>query len=141
MKKRYGIELVLKKVELAKEIIDHQWSNPNLCIKILSKKIGLKDKELGRLFKKRYGEKITDRINGLRIKGAEKLLGRNHHKISAIASITGFPSRTHFYRVFKKAKKMSPKEYQKGLEKCNMFSDDKMEKMIHENPLISITSS
>lgn len=141
MKKRYGIKLVLKKVELAKEIIDYGWSNPNLSIKTLSQRIGLEGEVLGRLFKKRYEEKITDRINGLRIKGAEIFLGRNHHKISAIASITGFSSRTHFTRVFKKAKKVSPEGYQKGLEKCNIFSDDEIGKMIHENLLISIASS
>lgn len=126
MNRKKNHELLLDKVKEAKAIINCSWSDPDLCIKTLAQRLGVDKEVLGAVFKEQYGERINTKINRLRIKGSERLLEKNQHKISVIASIIGFPSRIQFYRIFKRTKEISPKRYQ---EKCNTFLDEKNGKM------------
>ena len=59
----------------------------------------------------RYGYKINDRINYLRVELAKKLIRKNYLDISEISNMCGFSHRTYFYNVFKKIEGISPAQY------------------------------
>ena len=127
MNRKKNHTLLLEKVKETKDIIDCSWSNSNLCIKTLAQRLGVDREALGAVFKEQYRERINARINRLRIKESERLLKKNQHKISVIASIIGFPSRIRFYQIFREKNGISPKEYQER-KNLTCFQTRKTEK-------------
>ena len=106
-----------------KYVIDHRFTDKNLCIKTISqifeldqmKKSKSLSKNIGIKFKEKYGYKISDRIHYLRIGLAKKLMHEENRSISAIANMCGFSNRIYFYRLFKETEKISPSEYRTKL--------------------------
>ena len=103
-------------LELIRDIIDHEYSNPNICAKTLSSRFSIDCKILGAEFKKLFGYPIHERINMLRIAKAKEYLSDKRYKslpLFVIENALGFNSRINFYRVFKELTGSSPEEYRK----------------------------
>lgn len=66
---------------------------------------------ISRLFKRYTGVKYSEYINVLRIKRAKELLGDNH-PIKEVALDVGYNNLNYFYKKFKKATGMTPRQYQ-----------------------------
>jgi len=66
---------------------------------------------LSRLFKQKNGVGIAEYIADCRIASAKELLADPGNRIQDIPGMTGFTSVQYFYRVFKKATRMTPQEW------------------------------
>lgn len=66
---------------------------------------------LSRLFKKRTGETISEYLNKIRLKKAQKLLLCTSESMGRIAAATGFNSEQYFCNNFKKYCGITPREY------------------------------
>lgn len=73
--------------------------------------LGYNGSYLERVFKKAYGNTVTDEIRLARIFYACDLLLRSSNSIAEIADESGFSSVEDFGRVFKSIKKISPRQY------------------------------
>lgn len=69
------------------------------------------------LFKQRTGTTFVERLTAIRIEEAKRRLMDTDDKIAAIADETGFPNLRHFYRVFKREAKLSPKDFRRRFRK------------------------
>ncbi|WP_438448449.1 helix-turn-helix domain-containing protein [Gorillibacterium sp. sgz5001074] len=63
------------------------------------------------VFKKATGKTLIEYIHMLRIHRAEQLLRAQHHSIQEIGHLVGYSNPTYFGRMFKRFKRMTPKEY------------------------------
>ncbi|HVI49028.1 MAG TPA: AraC family transcriptional regulator [Chitinophaga sp.] len=68
-----------------------------------------------RFFKSRTQQSFVDFVNELRISYACRLMQEKEMNISELASRAGFNHTTHFNRLFKRMKGITPKEYRKSL--------------------------
>src|SRR5262249_36222095 len=68
-----------------------------------------------KLFKKSTGMNFTEFVSRTRIEKARQLLLNPNLRVSEIAYEVGFPSLTHFNRVFKKIVGQSPTDYRDQL--------------------------
>ena len=68
-------------------------------------------KYLSRIFKQNRGISISDYIAGCRIERAKALLIGTSKSVNEIAEMVSIPSRTTFFRLFKKSEGISPNEY------------------------------
>ncbi|MGG4552731.1 response regulator [Paenibacillus humicus] len=69
------------------------------------------------LFKQRTGTTFVERLTAIRMEEAKRRLMGSDDKIAAIAEETGFPNLRHFYRVFKREARLSPKDYRSEFRK------------------------
>ncbi len=77
-------------------------------------------------FRKWTGQSFLDYVQILRIHEAEKLLISTEESVTDIALATGFSSASHFISLFKKHKKITPKQFRKKLTvPQQIFSEDK----------------
>lgn len=72
---------------------------------------GYNEKYLGRLFKSKTGQSISEYCNIRRVSIAKKLLRNSRQRISEIAGQCGFNNVTYFNRIFKKVTGQSPQMY------------------------------
>ncbi len=68
---------------------------------------------LGKLIKNSTGKNYTDIIRELRINEAKRLLRNTSLSVDEIAAATGYESRVHFFRSFRKVVEITPGEYRK----------------------------
>jgi len=66
---------------------------------------------LSRLFKKAYGQTLSEYIWDFKFKKAQDMLREDSIRISAISDKLGFESKAYFTRFFKRMAGMTPKEY------------------------------
>lgn len=83
-----------------------------LSIEELSRKAYMSESNFHRVFKSEMGVSPVEFINNERIKLATSLLHDSRKKIKDIYMECGFNSLSYFIRLFKKKKRLSPKEYQ-----------------------------
>lgn len=76
---------------------------------------GYNEKYLGRLFKAKTGQSISEYCNIRRVSIAKKLLRTSRQRIADIAGQCGFNNVTYFNRIFKKVTGQSPQEYRDSL--------------------------
>ena len=87
----------------------------NLTLDYLSKHFFISTYYLSRTFKKITGLNLTQYVNTIRVKEAEKLLLTTRLNITNISEEVGYDSITHFGRVFKSITGVSPLKYKKTL--------------------------
>ena len=92
----------------------------NLTIKALSNKAYMSESNFHRVFKNELGVSPIEFINVERINHAKSLLQDPKMKIKNIYAECGFNSLSYFTRMFKRAEKISPKEYQSKLRQNNL---------------------
>lgn len=82
-----------------------------LTVAQIAEHVGLSSAYLMRLFKQSFGITMTQFINQVRIKTAENYLLYSEFDIATIAQLVGYNDQAYFTRVFKRLKKISPREY------------------------------
>lgn len=73
--------------------------------------IHLSESAFCKFFKKASGKTFSDYVNDIRVAHAAGLLTETDKPIAAIAYESGFESLTYFNRVFRKKKKITPRQY------------------------------
>lgn len=91
--------------------VRENYSDCNLCVADVAKKIGVNASYLSSFYKEQTDQNLTDYINSIRLKKAEELLKSRSYKINEIAEIVGYGTTNTFIRIFKKGKGITPGEY------------------------------
>ncbi|HEX5668165.1 MAG TPA: helix-turn-helix domain-containing protein, partial [Chitinophagaceae bacterium] len=90
------------------------FKNPDLRISDLAMASGFLSYKLSAYFRKRLYQNFYDYVNGWRINYCTEMIDSGQFRIKtleALASESGFRSRSTFIRAFKKAKDMTPSNY------------------------------
>ena len=96
--------------EQCKEYI-RKYYHQKICIPDIAEALGVSDSHLSRIFKKETGESIQKYSMHMRIERAENLLKYSEASLTEISEYLCFSSQSHFGKVFKVYKNMTPKQY------------------------------
>lgn len=96
--------------EQCKEYI-RKYYHQKICIPDIAEALGVSESHLSRIFKKETGESIQKYSMHMRIEGAENLLKYSEASLTEISEYLCFSSQSHFGKVFKVYKNMTPKQY------------------------------
>lgn len=96
--------------EQCKEYI-RKYYHQKICIPDIAEALGVSESHLSRIFKKETGESIQKYSMHMRIKRAENLLKYSEASLTEISEYLCFSSQSHFGKVFKVYKNMTPKQY------------------------------
>lgn len=88
-----------------------------LTLTQLADKVYVSPWYLSKLLNKFTGMSFSDLLHQARIRKAEKLLDDPSLKIQDISDLLGYYDVTHFSRIFKKMKNMSPNEYRNSIHR------------------------
>jgi len=94
-------------------ISDHY--NTELSLDMVAAHTGLNPSYFSTLFKKETGVNFSNYLLNLRIEKAKLLLANSNLPLINIAVEVGFDNQSYFSNVFKKATKMTPKQYRQSL--------------------------
>ena len=86
-----------------------------LTLTDLAEKVYVSPWYLSKLLNKYTGRSFSDLLHQARIKKAEKLLDDPSLKIQEISDLLGYYDVTHFSRIFKKIKNVSPNEFRNSI--------------------------
>lgn len=93
------------------EIIEKNYSNPDLSIKFICDRLYLSHSHLCVLFKKETGKTLNQYITEFRIDRAKELLEDSTVKLYYVAARVGYTDQNYFTKIFKKLTNMTPSEY------------------------------
>lgn len=96
--------------EQCKEYI-RKYYHQKICIPDIAEALGVSESRLSRIFKKETGESIQKYSMHMRIERAENLLKYSEASLTEISEYLCFSSQSHFGKVFKVYKNMTPKQY------------------------------
>ena len=96
--------------EQCKEYI-RKYYHQKICIPDIAEALGVSESHLSRIFKKETGESIQKYSMHMRIERAENLLKYSEASLTEISEFLCFSSQSHFGKVFKVYKNMTPKQY------------------------------
>lgn len=96
--------------EQCKEYI-RKYYHQKICIPDITEALGVSESHLSRIFKKETGESIQKYSMHMRIERAENLLKYSEASLTEISEYLCFSSQSHFGKVFKVYKNMTPKQY------------------------------
>lgn len=96
--------------EQCKEYI-RKYYHQKIYISDIAKALGISESHLSRIFKKETGESIQEYSMHMRIERAENLLKYSEASLTEISEYLCFSSQSHFGKVFKVYKNMTPKQY------------------------------
>ena len=96
--------------EQCKEYI-RKYYHQKICIPDIAEALGVSESHLSRIFKKETGESIQKCSMHMRIERAENLLKYSEASLTEISEYLCFSSQSHFGKVFKVYKNMTPKQY------------------------------
>ena len=96
--------------EQCKEYI-RKYYHQKIYISDIAKALGISESHLSRIFKKETGESIQKYSMHMRIERAENLLKYSEASLTEISEYLCFSSQSHFGKVFKVHKNMTPKQY------------------------------
>lgn len=98
------------------KIIDENLSSPELSAAMIAERMGLGARVMYRRLAEITDKTLHQMIKESRIEMATKLLYSSKHTIDEIMYRVGYDNRSTFYRNFKEAKGMTPKEYRDGIK-------------------------
>lgn len=117
-------------VEQCKDYI-RQYYHQKLYLTAIAGALGVSESHLAKVFKKETGTTIWEFVLRFRVERAANLLKYSEYSLSEISDYVCFNSQSHFGKVFKQFKHMSPghyrKEYQQKEFSQGFYSDNKME--------------
>lgn len=92
---------------------DKYYLDPTCSLERLEKMTKISKHHLSQFFAMQYNSHFNAHINKLRIEFAKKVLKekKNNITVTELGELSGFNSRTSFFRAFKKFEGMSPSEY------------------------------
>ena len=96
--------------EQCKEYI-RKYYHQKICIPDIAEALGVSESHLSRIFKKETGESIQKYSMHMRIERAENLLKYSEASLTEISEYLCFSTQSHFGKVFKVYKNMTPKQY------------------------------
>lgn len=102
-----------------KQYIGERYQENDLSLSRIAEEFNFSAAYLSALFKANCNQNITDYINSVRIEASCRLLQQGSQTVSSIAEAVGYANTNYFYKVFKKMKGCSPKDYQEGTVKQN----------------------
>lgn len=91
-----------------RSLIDRQYNNPMLDLRMISSQVNLSQSYLSRMFKQKYGTSVAQYINYVRIEKAKELILCGNDSIKAIAIKVGFAGDAQFIRAFKRQEDVTP---------------------------------
>ena len=98
-----------------KEIVERDFGTGGLSLAQLADTFGFSAAYLGRLFHEAAGVSFPEYLNRFRIERAAVMLEDGDLAVSDVMNRTGFTNKTHFYSMFKKYRRMTPREYRRRL--------------------------
>lgn len=104
-------------VKGAKNKIDNEYSNAELCFSVVAKELGVSISYLSKQFKKELGFTYVEYLTRLRIKRAIELLEKTDLRIVEISEKVGYTSQHYFSAVFKKITGVNPNNYMESKNK------------------------
>lgn len=102
-------------INTIKEIVQTNYSSPDLCLNLIADKIGMNPVYLGRLFKKMTQMSVSEYINDCRMELAREMLTNNTATIGEIAEQIGIMNKSHFYTLFKKQFGKTPNDFRNSI--------------------------
>jgi AraC-like DNA-binding protein len=91
----------------------HQHFAEPLTLKQVAHVAGFAPSYFSQLFKQREKVNFESYVNQLRIEHAKELLGVTDLSLERVGQLSGFPLRSYFHRVFKRAVGVTPAEYRR----------------------------
>ncbi|MEH7379259.1 response regulator [Bacillus sp. JJ1533] len=101
-------------VKQAKQIIEFQYSNPDLSAQYIADQLKVNVSYLSRLFKKETGKNLSNFVTEKRIQMAQKLFETTDFKANEVATKVGYTDPRYFSQVFKKVVKITPSNFKRG---------------------------
>lgn len=117
----------LSEKEIASKVrnmIDLQYNNPALDLRMLADSVGYSQSYTSRVFKEKFGINISQYINQVRINVAKEMILKENDNIKEIAIKVGFAGDTQFIRTFKRLEKMTPGLFRNANLKSNSSEND-----------------
>ena len=104
-------------IEETKNIIEKEFSNPDLCVQSAAEYFEITPAHFGKKFKQHFNNVTFNKyLLEQRLNYAIKLLRETDYTNAKIAKMCGFNSENYFYTIFKKNIGSNPKEYKKRLQ-------------------------
>ncbi|MCG8607224.1 AraC family transcriptional regulator [bacterium] len=98
------------RIQKVADYIAHNFYEP-ICIENMAKMAHLSVRQFTNQFRAVHGVTFIQYLHYQRIHFAQQLLAETDQQIAAICFESGFNDLAHFYRVFKKVTKVSPRKY------------------------------
>ena len=98
-------------VSLCQWLIQHNLQDESLSVESLAEELDCTPNHLSKIFHKKTGDRITERINRLRIQNASDALRWTRLSIKAIAAGCGYSGANYFCRIFRQATGRTPQSY------------------------------
>lgn len=102
------------RIRQAKEILDREFTDPQLSVAAVADHLGLSTVYLRRAFKAAYGEAPLAYLQALRLSSAKTLLESGYHTVTEVAQKCGYDSLSYFSAAFRKATGFSPLAYMRS---------------------------
>ena len=100
-------------VSQARTYLNKNYSNPDLNLSLLCQELIISPSYFSSIYKASTGETFLDTLNQIRLEQAKLLLMNTNLKNYEVALKVGFSDPHYFNIAFKKATKMTPKEFAK----------------------------
>lgn len=101
--------------EKARAILEAEYANPQLSLRLVADRLGVNQSYLSRTFKEQYGIGFLACLNQIRVREAKKLLLRGGDSLKTVALQVGFLSDVSLIRVFKKYENTTPGSFRSGV--------------------------
>jgi AraC-like DNA-binding protein len=98
-------------IDTIKDVIQANYSNPNLSLQEIADMLRMSSAYVGRIFKKQETISVADYINEIRLLKSVMLLENNNLPVNEISEKVGFSSPSYFFKLFKKRFGTTPKDY------------------------------
>ena len=103
-----------------KEYITANYSDNQLSVAKIGKKMGIQPARLSKLFKETYGMSMLDYIASVRIHHAKRIIREQNLSVEETAEKVGFIDSNAFIRIFKKLENITPGKYKKSCEESDI---------------------
>ncbi|GGZ85173.1 transcriptional regulator [Streptomyces echinoruber] len=103
----------MRQLRLAKDVMDREWSDPELDLAVVAAHAGYSRYHFLRAFKEAYGETPGQYLTHRRIERAQDLLRTADLTVTEICHLVGFSSLGTFCTRFKEWTGLTPTEYRK----------------------------
>jgi len=101
------------------QLIAASYSDPELSLAVIRHGTGIPEAKISTILEKRTQLRFKPYLNQVRIEEASRLLRESDQSITEIAYLVGYGNTTHFNRVFRGLKKLSPTEYRRTTDPTN----------------------
>jgi AraC-like DNA-binding protein len=106
-----SIDIKDKNLKLLVEFIALNYTNPDLDLKLIRRKVGITEQSVSQLLKNSFGVSYLDYVQNIRIQEAKRLFNEGNTYISEVAYKVGFGHISSFNRIFKKIEGITPTEF------------------------------